>query len=147
MVAPEPPARRPAWVTLLAVLLGLIALLQLLLAGGVLSARGDGAFLARTGLSAAAWLWVATGALLLAAGCLVLARQLLRGGPSTRAPAGAAAGLAGLAMAGGAWGVVTFGGNLQWSSILTVAVALMALGVVWSNRSAAFAASGPPGPE
>ncbi|WP_420119945.1 hypothetical protein [Nakamurella sp.] len=136
---PEPSEHRPAWATLLAVLLGLIALLQLLVAGGVLSARGDDVFLARTGLSAATWLWVATGALLLAAGGLVVARQLLRGGRPTRALAGAAAGLAGVALAVGGWGLVAFAGNLQWSSILIVALALMALGLLWSNRSAVVA--------
>lgn len=142
MGSAESAARRPAWATLLAVLLGLTALLQLLVAGGVLSARGDAAFLERTGLSAAAWLWVGTASLLAAAGGLVVARHLLRGGRPARAVVGAAAGLAGVAVAGGVWGVVTFGGNLQWSSILMVAVALMTLGLLWSNRSAAFAESG-----
>lgn len=63
-------------------------------------------------------------------------------GPPVRAAATAAAGLAAMSLAGGAWGVVTFGGNLQWSSTLTVALALMMLGLLVSHRSAAFAAAG-----
>ena len=31
-----------------------------------------------------------------------------------------------------------FGGNLLWSSILSVAVALIVLGVLWSYRASAF---------
>ena len=136
--------RRPAGVTLIAVLLVVAAVLAAMIGLGVLLARGDAAFLRQSQLAAGVWLAVGLAALLLAAVDLLVARALLRGRGWAR---GASVVLALLHLVGGGFGMLTFGGNLQWSSILTVAVALMALGVVWSNRSAASAASGPPGPD
>lgn len=135
MGLPESAAPRPGGVTLLAVLIVISGLLQLMVAIGVLIARGDAEFVAQTGLSADVWLWVGIVGIIVAIVYLLVARGLMRG-------SGLARGLATLSalvsLAGGLWGVFTYGGNLQWSSILSVAVALIVLGLLWSFRASAF---------
>lgn len=132
---PEPPARRPGGVTLLAVLIVISGLLQLMVAIGVLIARGDSEFIRQTGLSSGAWLWVGIVGIIIAFVYLLVARGLMRGSGLAR---GLATLSALLSLAGGLWGVFTYAGNLQWSSILSVAVALVVLGLLWSSRASAF---------
>lgn len=131
----QAPARRPGGVTLLAVLIVISGLLQLMVAIGVLIARGDSEFVRQTGVSQGAWLWVGIVGIVIAIVYLLVARGLMRGNALAR---GLATLSALLSLATGLWGVVTYGGNLQWSSILSVAVALIVLGLLWSSRASAF---------
>lgn len=139
MTSPERAAGRPAGLTLIVALLVISAVLAAMVAIGVLLARGDAAFVAGTPISAGTWLVVGLVGLLLAAVDLLAARGLRRGQGWAR---GLAALAAGITLAGGLAGVVTFGGNLQWSSLLSVAAAILVLGGLRSTRAAAAGRSG-----
>ncbi len=135
MAYPEQSVRRPGGVTLLAVLIVVSGLLQLMVAIGVIIARGNAAFVQQTGISSDVWLWAGIVGIVTAVAYLLVARGLMRGSGLAR---GLATLVALVSLASGLFGMFTYGGNLLWSSILSVAVALIVLGLLWSSRASAF---------
>ena len=131
----QAPARRPAGITLLAVLIVVSGLLGLIGSIAVIIGRGNDDFVKDTGVGSSTLLWVGIVGVIIAVVYLLVARGLTRGSGLAR---GLAALVAVLSLASGIYQAIIQSGSLRWSAIVSAVLALIVLSLLFSPRANAF---------
>jgi len=134
----QTPARRPAGITLLAVLIVVSGLLGLIGSIAVIIGRGNDDFVRDTGVGSSTLLWVGIVGVIIAVVYLLVARGLTRGSGLAR---GLAALVAVLSLASGIYQTIIQSGSLRWSAVVSALLALIVLLLLFSPRANAFFAS------
>ena len=134
----QAPARRPAGITLLAVLIVVSGLLGLIGSIAVIIGRGNDDFVGDTGVGSSTLLWVGIVGVIIAVVYLLVARGLTRGSGLAR---GLAALVAVLSLASGIYQTIIQSGSLRWSAVVSALLALIVLLLLFSPRANAFFAS------
>ncbi len=129
------PARRPATITVLAVLIVIAGLLAVL--GGVLIIilRDDPRVLAESGLSSGIILWLGILALVIGLVYLGVARGLTRGSALAR---GLVTFVTVVGLISNVYQAIVHTGNLRWNAITSIAFGLLILLLLFSARANAF---------
>ena len=134
----QAPVRRPAGITLLAVLIVVSGLLGLIGSIAVIIGRGNDDFVGDTGVGSSTLLWVGIVGVVIAVVYLLVARGLTRGSGLAR---GLAALVAVLSLASGIYQAILQSGSLRWSAVVSALLALIVLLLLFSPRANAFFAS------
>jgi hypothetical protein len=129
------PARRPAGVTLLAVLIVISGLLGLFGSIALIVGRGSDEFVRSSGVQSGTLLWVGVVGVIIALVYLAVARGLTRGSGLAR---GLAALVAVLSLASGCYQAIIHPGSLRYTAIVSAVLAVIVLILLFSPRANAF---------